>query len=47
MEKPKSWAVWMVHMPRLLVKELEKATQSYKAMTGVVCDGFHPKVPWI
>ena len=28
-------------MPRLL----EKAAKSCKAKTGVVCDGFHPKVP--
>ena len=28
-------------MPRLL----EKAANSCKAKTGVVCDGFHPKVP--
>ena len=24
--------------------ELEKAAKSYKAKTGVGCDGFHPKV---
>ena len=27
-----------------LLENLEKADKSYKAKTGVVCDGFHPKV---
>ena len=26
--------------------EYEKVSRLYKAKTGVVCDGFHPKVPW-
>ena len=29
-------------MPRIFEKELEKAAKSYKAKTGVECDGFHP-----
>ena len=33
--------------PRLLEKDLEKAAKSYKAKTGVGCDGFHPKFRWI
>ena len=32
-------------MPRLKESDLEKAARNYKAKTGVVCDGFHPKVP--
>ena len=32
-------------MPRIWEKELQKAAGSYKAKTGVGCDGFHPKVP--
>ena len=32
-------------MPRLHVSDLEKAARSYKAKTGVGCDGFHPNVP--
>ena len=32
-------------MPRILEEELENAAKSYKAKTGVVFDGFHPKVP--
>ena len=27
-----------------LLKKLEKAAKSYKAKTGMGCDGFHPKV---
>ena len=32
-------------MPRLEECDLEKASRSDKAKTGVGCDGFHPKVP--
>ena len=32
-------------MPRIMEKEFQKAAGSYKAKTGVGCDGFHPKVP--
>ena len=33
-------------LPRLKEGDLEKALRLYKTMTGVGCDGFHPKVPW-
>ena len=32
-------------LPRLKEGDLEKASRTYKAKTGVGCDGFHPKVP--
>ena len=32
-------------LPRLIGCDLEKASTSYQAKTGVGCDGFHPKVP--
>ena len=32
-------------LPSLKECDLDKASRSYKAETGVGCDGFHPKVP--
>ena len=32
-------------LPRVKECELKKLSRLYKAKTGVVCDGFHPKVP--
>ena len=31
--------------PRLKESDFAKAAKTYKAKTGVGCDGFHPKVP--
>ena len=30
-------------LPRLREDNMEKAARSYKAVTGVGCDGFHPR----
>ena len=32
-------------LPRLKTCDLENVSGTYKAKTGVGCDGFHPKVP--
>ena len=32
-------------LPRLKEPDPEEASGLYKAITGVGCDGFHPKVP--
>ena len=34
-------------LPRLKEGDLGKVSRLYKAKIGVVCDSFHPKVPWI
>ena len=36
---------WEEALPRLKESELEKPSRTYKAKTGVGCDGFHPRVP--
>ena len=34
-------------MPRLKESDPAQAAKTYKAKTGVGCDGFHPKVPLV